>query len=177
MATTQQQNFPADSVTLTATGLASLGTSSTFVAGYALDAVSNRSNLDLDHQLSALITVGTTPTINTQIQLWILAARSFASGTPAYPAPFSSSYTGSAGAFTANSAGVLQSVGKLLWTGNVDSTTSNRVYELTCGSIASLFGFMPSDWFAFVTHNTGVALNATGGNFTVTYTRVRATST
>lgn len=173
---TVQINYPADSVSLTVTGLASLASSSSLTAGYALDAISNRTNLDLSHMLSLAIKVGTTPTANTQIQIWAIPGRSFASGVVTWPACFSSSYTGTAGAFTANSAAALASAGVLVGVLNVDSTTTGRVYELQQRDLAACNGgSLWSDYAIFVTQNTGAALDSTGGNFSGSYTRVRAT--
>ena len=170
MSTTFQTNLPADSVTITATGLASLATSSSFTAGYELDAVSNRTNLDITHLLSGTITVGTTPTVNSQIQIWMIPASSYASATPAWPDVFD----GTASAETVTSAGILAACGVLLKTVLVDSNTSNRPYYFTEIDLAAANGgVLPFDYVIFVTHNTGVNLNATGSNFTMTYTRVR----
>lgn len=173
---TLQDNIPADSVVLTATGLASLASSGTLVAGYALAAVSNRVNLDIDHLLSIALKAGTSPTQPTQAQVWVIFGRSLASGTVTWPDCFSSTYSGSAGAFTANSAGALSSAGILAGVLNVDSSTTGRVYEIVEKSIAGLnSGSMPSDWFVFVTHNMVAALDSTGGNFSATYLRKRGT--
>jgi hypothetical protein len=55
----------------------------------------------------------------------------------------------------------------------VDATTTDRVYPFHCGSVASLFGgACPRKFVVFVTHNTGAALNATGGNHVVYTTGV-----
>ena len=170
MSTTFQQNLPADSVTITATGLASLATSSTRIAGYALAAVSNRTNLDITHLLSGIITVGTTPTTNTQIDVWMIPAHSYTSGTPVWPDVF----TGSAGAASVTSLGILQSCGVPLKSMLVDSATSNRGYPFTQIDLAAANGgALPFDYQIFVAHNTAVNFNSTGGNFTMTYTRVR----
>lgn len=172
--TTYQENLPADSVAITATGLASLATSSTRLVGYALGSVSNRTNLDITHLISIALTVGTTPTINTFIDVWLIPARSYTSGTPAWPSVFD----GSAGAETLPSAGVLQGLGIPLKTFWVDSTTSDRVYEATALDVAAFCGgTMPFDYQLFIAHNTGVNFNSTGSNFTVTYTRKRFTGT
>jgi|SRR6185369_681543 len=174
MAADYKIKYPSDSVTITATGLASLGSSSTFVAGYELDTVSNRTNVDVTHLLSGKITVGTTPTINTQIQIWMIPAKSYASGTPVWPDVFD----GTASAETVQSAGSLAGYGVLLKSILVDATTSNLAYEFSEIDLAAANGgSMPFDYVIFVTHNTGVALNATGGNHTMTYTRVQYQST
>lgn len=170
MATTFQQNLPADSVAITATGLASLATSSTRLAGYELDAVSNRSNLDLTHLLSGKIRVGTTPTANKQIDIWMIPASSYASGTPSWPDVFD----GTASTETATSAGVLAGCGVLLKSLLVDSNTTDRDYYFSEIDLAAANGgTLPFDYVIFIAHDTGVNLNSTGSNFTLTYTRVR----
>lgn len=162
--------YPADTTALTATGLASLGSSSSFTAGYQLDPVSNRTNLDVTHLLSGNCTVGTTPTVNTQIQIWMIPASRYASGTPVWP----DNFTAAAGAVTVTSAGILAGLGVLLKSILVDATTSNRNYFFSEIDLAAANGgTMPFDYAIFVTHNTGVAFNATGGNFRVDYTRVQ----
>lgn len=170
MSTTFQTNLPADSVTITATGLASLASSSTLVAGYELDAVSNRTNLDITHLLSAKFKVGTSPTSGTYIQVWMIPASSYASGTPSWPDVFD----GTASAETATSAGILAACGVLLKSILVDSTTSDRDYYISEIDLAAKNGgVLPFDYVIFITHNTGVNFNSTGSNFTMTYTRVR----
>lgn len=161
--------YPADSSALTIT-LASLASSSTFVAGQESDAVSNRSNLDIDHVLAGKITVGTSPTSNTQIQIWVVPAMSFASGTATWPDVFD----GSNSAETWTSAGIRDGAGTCVKTILVDSTTTDRAYYFDGISVASFFGgVLPFDYVVWVTHNTGVALNATGGNQSITYTRIQ----
>jgi hypothetical protein len=171
--TTYQDNIAADNVTITASGLASLATSSTRLAGFSLALVDNRTNLDLDNLFSLLTTVGSAPTQNTQIDVWAILARSTVSGTLAWPDTFD----GTAKAVTATSLGCLQSYGIPLKSFLVDATTSNRAYELVELSIASFNGGeLPCAWQPFIAHNTGVNFNATGGNFTASYLRKRKTS-
>lgn len=162
--------YPVDTVDLTMTGFGALPTSSTFVAGWEFGAISNRTNLDLDHILSGKIEVGTTPTINTQIQIWVVPARSFASGTPTWPDVMD----GTASTETWTSVGIRDGAAVLAKTILVDATTSNRDYYFGGVSVAALFGGnLPPDYVVFVTHNTGVNLNSTDGNHQVSYTRVQ----
>ena len=170
MPTTFQQNLPADSVALTASGLASLASSSNRTAGYQLDAVSNRVTLDITHLLSGKIRVGTTPVTGTLIDVWLIPALSYAAGTPVWPDVFGAT----AGAKTATSFGILAGCGVLLKSLLVDSATSARDYPFTELDLAAFNGgTLPFDYVIFLAHNTGVSLDATGTNFVVTYTRVR----
>lgn len=148
--------------------LASLATSATFVAGREGTAVSNTTNLYLDYLIGGQITVGTTPTANTQIQV-----RAYGSynDTPTYGDVFD----GTDSAETVTSAGILSSypgVGLM----NVDSTTSDRGYPMPPTSLAGAFGqLVPKNHGLFVSHNTGVNLNATGGNHVLNYTGIYGT--
>lgn len=134
----------------------SLATSSTFVAGYESATIDNTSNKDDDIIVSGHYTEGTTPTINTQILIYVIAIED---DTPTWPDVFD----GTESAETVTSAGVLSGFGYLAATLNVDSTTSNRVYAFNF-SILRVCGFVPPKCVLFTTHNTGVNLNSTGGN-------------
>jgi hypothetical protein len=154
--------------------LASLATSTTRVLGRESTAVSNASSLVLDMLLSGKITVGTTPTINTYIDVWIYAARD---DTPNYPTLVTTGITGSDAGATAATEGIRNNALTLAATILVDATTTDRTYDFKPVSIAALFGgTLPKRWGVFVTHNTGVNLNATGSNHKLTYVPVQQTS-
>ena len=58
----------------------------------------------------------------------------------------------------------------------VDSTASDRTYPFAPVSVAALFGGeLPKQFLVFVVHNTGVALNGTGGNHVLSVTPVNQT--
>ncbi|MGE0363061.1 MAG: hypothetical protein AB7R67_20275 [Vicinamibacterales bacterium] len=157
-----QQHGTAGAFTIT---LASLGTSSTWVAGrestaLTISALTPANALDL--QIAAKITVGTSPTAGTQIQVWAYAT--MADGTT-YP----DTLTGSDAAATLTSAGIRNSAVVLLGIMEVDATTSNRAYFMRPTSVRRAFGFLPAKVGVWVTHNTGVNLNATGGNHFINY--------
>lgn len=136
--------------------VASLGSSATFVAGYESAVIDNSSNLDDNIIVSGHYTVGTTPTINTQILGWIIP---WEDDTPTWPDVFD----GTESAETVTSAGVLSGFGYSAFTLNVDATTSNRVYAFNF-SILRICGFVPKKSVLFSAHNTGVNFNSTGGN-------------
>jgi hypothetical protein len=149
--------------------LASLASSSTFVAGRESTAVDNTTNKYLDYLLAGKIRVGTTPTTSTEIRVYVVALMEDAT----YPDVFD----GTDSAETVTSAGVRDGFAKLAAVMGVDSTTSDRDYYFGPVSVAALFGgSLPKKFAVFVTHNTGVALNATGGNHAVHVTPVYATS-
>lgn len=168
---TRKISYPADSQAITIS-LASVASSSSRTAGRESSVITNQSNLDVDHILSGKIRVGTSPTANTFIDVWVVPLLSLISATVAWPDVFD----GTDSAETATSAGILQGLGQLAKSILVDATTSDRDYYFGGVSVAALFGGnMPSDYVVFVTHNTGVNLNATGGNHTLFYERIAET--
>lgn len=146
--------------------LASLASSAALVAGRESTAVSNTTALSLDVLLTGKITVGTTPTINTSIEVWAYGSHN---DTPDYPDVLD----GTDSAETLMSAGIKRGALKHIVTLDVDSATSDRTYPFGPVSLASRFGgTLPKNWGVFVTQNTGVALNATGSNHAIEYTPV-----
>jgi len=147
--------------------LASLATSSTFAAGQESAVVDNTTNKYVDALLAGKIRVGTTPTTNTQILVYVFAPLD---DTPTYPDVMDGTDSGE----TVTSVGVGQGFLKQAAFMNVDSNTSDRDYAFGPVSVAELFGgTMPPKWSVFVTHNTGVNLNSTAGNHFVKYTGVK----
>lgn len=169
---TVQTNYPAGTTTITIAPQ-NVATSSTFVAGVESDAISNVTNLDLDHLVSGKWRCGTTPTINTQVQIWIVAVLTDdLASSQTWPDVFD----GTSSAETVTSAGILQGLARLGATLNVDATTSARDYFCAAFSVAALFGGdMPTRYVVFISHNTGVNSDTTGSNFVWQYQRVRAT--
>lgn len=144
-------------------GLTSLGSSATWVAGYEwfLVDVAAMSPVPFDVRHSGKIRVGTTPTVNTQIRIYLVASED---GTT-WPDVFD----GTPSAETVTSAGVRDGFAKLAAVLNVDSTTSDRDYPYSFNAAAVFGGSLPDSYVVFVTHNTGVALNATAGTHTYVY--------
>jgi len=147
--------------------LASLASSATWVAGRESTAIAT-ADPTIDYLLAGTIMVGTTPTINTQIQIWVYGSFNDA---PTYP----DTIDGTDSAETITSSGILQVGLALAAVILVDATTSDRPYYFAPRSIAALFGgVLPKTWGVFVAHNTGVNLNATGGNHVLSATPVFA---
>jgi hypothetical protein len=147
--------------------LASLASSSGFTAGRESTALNLSSDDFVDGSLSGKITVGTTPTVNTQILVYVFAP---IEDTPEWPDVMD----GTDSDETLTSAGVGRGFLRLVVALDVDSTTSNRTYPFGPVAIAPLFGgVMPQRLGVFVTHNTGVALNATGGNHVISFAGIK----
>jgi hypothetical protein len=161
--------YPSSSSSAITISLASLATSSSWVAGRESTVVDNTTNCDLDHMVGGTIMTGTSPTVSTYIEVWAYASWKTASGTPSYPDVFD----GTDSAETVTSANVKNSCLRMIASITVDST-SDRPYYFGPVSIAQLFGSMPKFWGVFVTHNTGVNLNSTAGNHVIEYERIQA---
>lgn len=152
-------------LTLAVEGLA---TSATLVAGRESTAISNAVNKYLDYLLAGKITTGTTPTDVKEIRVYVYGA---VNDTPTYPDVFD----GTDSAETVTSVGIRDSALKLAAIIQTDAT-SDRVYWFGPISVAALFGgTLPTHWGIFVTHNTGVNLNATGSNHVINATGVYET--
>lgn len=166
MAATNNKLAYAASADLTIT-LASLATSSTLVAGREATSISNTTNLYFDAIIGGRVTTGTTPTAG-YIEVWAVCR---INGTPTWPDVFD----GTDSAETVTSRDILAGHGRLLAAIPTD-TTSDRAYYFSGISLRNAFGEMPPEWTVFVTHNTAVNLNATGGNHYVSYVGVYSTS-
>lgn len=153
------------SATITMT-LASMASSATLVAGVESTVIDNTSNKFVDAIVGGKITVGTTPTINTQILVYVFAP---IDSTPTYPDVMD----GTDSVETLTSLGVGRGFLKLAAVLDVDAVTSNVAYPFSF-SVAQLFGgVMPSRWSLFATQNTGAALHATGGNHVLKYEGIK----
>ncbi len=143
----------ASDITIT---LASLATSSTKLVGRESTAVVNTSNLYLDYLVSGKITTGTSPTTAKSIEVWCVASWD---GTT-YPAGFAGSDAAGPTLIAENKASALALIASM-----ATVATSDTAYHFSCKSIAALFGgIVPPKWSVFVTHDTAVNLNSTGGN-------------
>jgi len=158
----------ATAATITIT-LASLPTSSTFLVGQESTAILNTTDLYLDGRITAKITTGTTPTVDTEIRVYGYYGMD---DTPTYP----DTITGTNSARTITNAYILDS-GIILLGATAVSAVSNIGYPIRCLTIAEAFGFVPKRFGLFVVHNTAVNLHATGGNHSLNYIAAYLTST
>ncbi len=138
--------------------LSGLATSASGTAGRESAEIDNSSNKYIDALVSGNISVGTTPTANTQIVVYAWGS-DVSLGTRPIDALIGSDQN-----VSLTNTGIL---GMLRWvdTINVLAATSNVEYPVLPTSIRRLFGgAMPKFWGLFVTHNTGVALRADAVN-------------
>lgn len=154
---------PANQTVVTHTiTLASLASDTNLVAGREGTAIDNNATDDaIDAVVGGKVTTGTSPTASRQIEVW------------AYGSYDGTSYSGGASGSDANLTPQEKTLLRLL-TVIPTVNTSNKTYTWGPFSVAQAFGgTMPRKWGIFVVHNTGVALNATGGNHEVKHTPVK----
>jgi len=138
--------------------LAALASSTSFLGGRESSQIDNTTNKYVDCHVSGFVSVGTTPTANTQIVVYVWGADTSLATTPI------DSLDGTDSAETLSNAGILGAL-RPLATINVPATTSDLAYPVLPVSVASRFGgVMPKFWGLYVTHNTGVALRNTAVN-------------
>jgi len=147
---------------------ASTASSATFVAGRESSEIDNTTNKYMDALVQGKVTVGTTPTANTQIVIYVWGADTSLATTPI------DVLDGTDSAETLTNTGILYSALKLGTVITVTATTSDIGYAFAPFSVASKFGgVLPKFWGLYVTHNTGVNLNATGGNHVFSFNGIK----
>lgn len=145
--------------------LASLASDTNLIAGRESNSQDNTSDLAIDALVGGKITTGTSPTAARQIEVWLSGSYD---GT---------TYGAGATGADANFSPTGEKFQLALLTIIPTDSTSNHTYEWGPFSVAQAFGgVMPKKWNCFVVHNTGVNLNATGGNHETKYTTVKYTS-
>lgn len=146
--------------TVITNAVAALSSDTNLLAGYESAVIDNTSDGFDDIILSGKVMTGTSPTNARQIEVWAVAWDS-----NAWPDVFD----GTTGAETITSAEIKSSLCKcvaIMPTNN----TSDRPYPFSGVSAKQVFGgALPSKFVLFVTHNTGVNLNATAGNHEFRY--------
>jgi len=136
--------------------LSSLATSASWIAGRESSEIDNTTNKYVDALVQGKVKVGTTPTANTSINIYVWGAATSLATTAI------DVLDGTDSAETLTNTGVLYSALKLGAVINVLVNTSDITYNVAPFSVAQLFGgVMPKYWGLFVSHNTGVNLNAT----------------
>lgn len=132
--------------------LANLGSSATFVAGRESSQIDNTTNKFVDCLVSGQVSVGTTPTINTNINVYVWGAETSLATTAL------DVLDGTDSAETLTNIGIRDAL-RLGATVNVPANTSDIAYIVLPFSVAQLFGgVMPKFWGLFVAHNTAVNL-------------------
>ena len=124
--------------------------------------VDNTTNKYTDVLLGGQIMPGTTPTVNTTIEVYLYA---LADGTV-----YTGGASGSDAAYTADGEELLFPVAQII---QVDAT-SDQGYVFGPISVAAAFGgVLPSKWGVVVKNASGAALNATGGNHFIKYMGIK----
>lgn len=142
----------------TLTGLNSLASSSTWVAGWESTAIDNSSNLYLDFRVTAKITAGTTLTAG-ELRMYLVGMLDDST----WPDVFD----GTSSAETVTTAGIRDGFAKLAAVAVTDATNS-RVYYLDCPSAAAAFGGnLPKKFVVFIAHSMVGALASSGNQLTV----------
>ena len=139
--------------------LASLASDTNLLAGRESAAIDNTADKMLDYLISGKITTGTSPTTARSIQIWAVASFD---GT-LWPDVFDGTHSDE----TISLANIKNSSVCRLVDEISTTATNDEDYYLAGVSIARLFGSVPPKFVLFVTHNTGVALNATAGNHVI----------
>lgn len=156
MATVKDSFASIASFTITLASLAS----STSGVGRQATLIDNTTNLYTSAIISCKITVGTSPTANTLIYVYLI--RSDNNGT---------AIINDGGG--ASDAGITITNAPLLGTILVPATTSDTAYY---GLFDTKFlGSLGPKWTVAVVNSTGAALNATGGNHVVSYIGITQT--
>ena len=138
--------------------LANLASSGTFVAGRESNQIDNTTNKYLDALVSGTISVGTTPTANTTIAVYVWGADTSLATTAL------DVLDGTDSAETLTNTGILGNL-RLLAALSVIATTSDVAYLLLPTSVAAQFGgVMPKFWGLYVAHNCVSNLRNTAVN-------------
>lgn len=142
--------------------LAGLSSDTNLLAGRESTALDQKDTLDaIDVLVGGKVTTGTAPNAARQIEVWAYGSWD--------DAEFNDACTGS----DANCTLVTKTLLRLL-TIIPTTSTSDRAYKWGPYSIAQAFGgIIPVQFGIWIVHNTGSALNATGGNHEAYYTTVK----
>lgn len=157
MTTPTVQPLSAASASVSTTQLNSLGSSGTLTAGAELPAFDNSTTKYTDVRCAGNIKLGTSPSGNTYVFIYLFEAQE--DGGPTWPDVFD----GTASAETITSQAIVQG---LFQRGpaavlQCDGTSAAVLpFDFWVGDYFG--GHVPKNWGRFVTHNTGVALAASG---------------
>lgn len=138
--------------------LSALASSATFVAGRESSQVDNTTNKYVDVLVSGSVSVGTTPTANTSILVYVYGADTSLATTAI------DVLDGTDSAETLTNVGILNAL-RLGAAINVPAATTDVQYFVLPFSVAALFGgVVPKFWGLYVAQNTGVALRTNAIN-------------
>lgn len=149
---------------LTVTNLASIATSSTWIAGWTSGTIDNTSNLDLDIGITGKLLLGNSATAGA-IRVYAYAMLDDST----WPDLFSAGTEGTEGTATIHTT-TIRDAGMVLVTAittRADPGTDDT-YPILLSSIRGAFGgVMPPKFALFITHSTGVNFAASGHQITI----------
>lgn len=147
--------------------LASLNSSTTFLAGRESAQIDNTADKYMDCLVSGFVSVGTTPTANTVIAVYVWGADTSLATTPI------NDLNGTDSTVSLTNTGILNAL-RLGASIAVPAATSDVQYAVLPFSVAALFGgAVPKFWGLFVTHNTVAALRATTNTNSFKYVGIK----
>jgi len=144
---------------VTVTALHSLAASSSFIAGWNGNSVTNTSNEYDDYLLGGTFTTHASNRQAGTIIVGVIGALSDGGGTPVWPT-VASGTVGTEGALAFTAVEQMNAAVRVLY--RIPCTnTASQVYAFPMTSIAQLFGGkMPTHWAPFVTGNVATSTNA-----------------
>lgn len=146
-------------VTTITMDLSNLASNSTFTSGRESAQIDNSSNKYIDAIVRGSVIVGTTPTANTSIAVFVFGSNTSLSTSNIH------NLDGTDSAVSWSNAGLLYSSAKIAAIAAVPASTSDLAYPIAPFSVAALFGgVLPVYWGLYVTHNTGQALRTNALN-------------
>jgi hypothetical protein len=138
--------------------LANLASQATFLDGRESNQIDNTTNKYIDCLVSGFVSVGTTPTANKTIAIYVWGADTSLATTPI------DTLDGTDSTESLANAGILGAL-RLGAAISVPAATSNVAYPVLPFSVAARFGgIMPKFWGLFVAHDTAVNLRNTSVN-------------
>jgi hypothetical protein len=152
------------SANLTVTNLASIATSSTWVAGWVSGTIDNTADLDLDKVISGKITLGNSATAG-EIRVYAFAMLDDST----WPDLLSTGTEGTEGVATVTTTTIRDATMVLAcaFATRADPGTDDN-YSIPQTSLRGAFGgFLPPKCVLYVTHSTGVNLAGSGHQITV----------
>lgn len=153
MATTTVTYSANTTISMDLINLATSTPANSFLSGRGSAQIDNTSNKYMDCTVSGFVSVGTTPTANTVIGIYVYGADTSLATTA-----LDTQLDGTNRAVALTNAGILNAL-RLGATVAVPANTSDVQYIVLPFSVASLFGgVMPKFWGLYVAHNTAVNL-------------------
>jgi hypothetical protein len=138
--------------------LAGLTSDTNLLNGRESAEIDNTTNRYIDCMVEGFVSVGTTPTVGTQIFVYVWGSGTAASSTAL------DGIGGTDSAANMSNAAARNSTLYLAQTITLTANTSDFAYPVRTFSVAQLFGYVPRYWGLYVVHNTVAALRNNAAN-------------